>query len=327
MARDENNLNTQRNESELKLDIIKKSMKLFERVPSCNDLSLNEIFNHKNFIEASEEERKIIMQKSAEFRYINELEIPFESYFGFNLISLLNGKVVLDLGCFTGGRAVAWYERYGLKKIYGIDTKDNFIEAASLFAKSKGVNAEFICAKGEDIPFEDNKFDAIITYDVFEHVQNLTKVMSECNRILKKNGKLFIVFPSYFGPTEHHLSMVTITPFIHYFLNGNDLVDSYNQIIDERGEEENYWYRRKNRDLETWERCNTINGTTKKSFRKLFENSNWRIYYEKNSPLFRGMSKKYPLLKIVYYLIYPLAQIPILEEVLCGRIIYILEKT
>ena len=240
----------------IKKAIIKRAMKLFERVPSSDSVSLNEIFCLESFINAIKHERERIMFKSSEFRYSNEYQQPFDLLFGLDLVPLLKGKVALDLGCFTGARSVAWAERYKLDKIYGIDIQDIYIEAAQRFAKIRGVNAEFICAKGESLPFTDEKFDAILSYDVFEHVRDLERVLSECNRVLKRNGKLFVVFPSYFNPIEHHLSLVTLTPFIHYFFSGRDLIDVYNEIIDERGEEAN-WYKRQNRNLEPWERCNT----------------------------------------------------------------------
>ncbi|MCK4733233.1 MAG: class I SAM-dependent methyltransferase [Methanophagales archaeon] len=309
----------------MKRAIIKWAMKLFERVPSSDDLSLNEIFCHKSFTLASNQERERIMQKSSEFRYLYEYQHPFDSLFGFDLAPLLRGKVVLDLGCFTGGKSVAYTERYRLDTLYGIDIRDVYIEAAQRFAKTKGIKAEFVCATGEKLPFEDEKFDAICSHDVFEHVRDVEQTLSECNRVLKRKGKLFVVFPSYFGPVEHHLSLVTATPFIHYFFDGRDLIDVYNELIDERGQEESYWYKRQNRSLETWERCNTLNGCTKWGFRKLIRHTNWNVYYERNSPLLRGITKKYPALRLIRYLIYPFAQVPFLEEFLCERIIYILE--
>lgn len=154
----------------------------------------------------------------------------------------------------------------------------------------------------------------------------MEQVLSECNRVLKRKGKLYVVFPSYFGPIEHHLSLVTATPFIHYFFSGKDLIDVYNEIIDERGDEASYWYKRSNHSLEMWERCNTINGMTKRKFRQLIKHGNWDIYYERNSPPLRNVSRKHPALRLIRYMIDPFAQLPILEEFFCERIVYILEK-
>ncbi len=310
----------------MKRAIIKRAMKWFGRVPRSDDMLLSEIFRHKSFTEASNQERERIMQKSSEFKFLCEYQHPFDSYFGFDLAPLLRGKVVLDLGCFTGGKSVAYAERYRLDKIYGIDIRDVYIEAAQRFAKTKGIKAEFVCATGENLPFEDEKFDAICSHDVFEHVRDVEQVLSQCNRVLKRKGKLYVVFPSYFGPIEHHLSLVTATPFIHYFFSGRDLIDVYNEIVNERESEASYWYKRSNPSLEMWERCNIINGMTKRKFRQLIKHGNWGIYYERNSPPLRDVSRKHPHWRLIRYMIYPFAQLPILEEFLCGRIVYILEK-
>lgn len=315
------------NPSYVKRAIIKRLMKVFEKVPSVDDYHLSEIFRQKAFTEGNQEERERIMLKSSERAYLNESQRhSFESYFWLDLAALLKDKIVLDLGCFTGGRAVAWSERWQLGKIYGVDIRDIYIKAAQNFSKKKGANSEFVCAKGEHLPFEDRIFDAILSFDVFEHVQNVKQVLLECNRVLKKRGKLFAVFPSYCHPAEHHLGLVTQAPFIHYFFSGKDLTEAYNDIMDERGEEA-YWYKRRHRDLEPWERLDGINGTTKRKLRHLLRHTNWKIYYEHNPPLLRGVSKKHPVLSLIRYMITPFAQLRGFEEFLSARIVYILEKS
>ncbi|MFC2056417.1 class I SAM-dependent methyltransferase, partial [Chloroflexota bacterium] len=219
----------------MKRFVIKKAMKLRERFPSGDDFYTNLIFRHSSFAEATEQERKRIMLNSSALRYEEEFKHPFDSYFKLDLAPLLTGQVALDLGCFTGGRSVAWFERYRLDKIYGIDVEDTYIEAARHFAEVKGANAQFTNSDGESLPFEDETFDAILSFDVLEHVRDVKAVLLQCNRVLKKRGKLFVVFPSYFHPTGHHLSSVTITPGIHYFFSGKNLIDAYNEIVDERG--------------------------------------------------------------------------------------------
>lgn len=106
----------------------------------------------------------------------------------------------MDLGCFTGGKTVAWFERYKLQKITGIDIKNVYIDAAVQFADKHTVNADFKVSFGESLPFEDDTFDAILSFDVFEHVQNVQRTLHECYRVLKTGGRLFIVFPSYYHP-------------------------------------------------------------------------------------------------------------------------------
>lgn len=171
----------------MKRIIIKKLMKLKEVFPTPDShCGLGEIFRHPIFTDADEQGRKEIMLKSAQWNYDDELEYPWDRKFGFDLSPLLKDKVVLDLGCFTGGRSIAWAERYSVKKMYGADPSDIVIEAAKMFAEKNGVEAEFIVSSGEELPFEDEMFDAVLSCNIFEHVQSLKDVLLEC-----KLGYLF----------------------------------------------------------------------------------------------------------------------------------------
>lgn len=48
---------------------------------------------------------------------------------------------------------------------------------------------------GEHIPFPANSFDAVLATEVFEHVFNLDKTLTEINRVMKQGGKLLISCP------------------------------------------------------------------------------------------------------------------------------------
>lgn len=54
----------------------------------------------------------------------------------------------------------------------------------------KRINAEFCCLKVEDAEFENENFDKIFSICVLEHIRNYIEVLSEANRVLKKNGQM-----------------------------------------------------------------------------------------------------------------------------------------
>jgi ubiquinone/menaquinone biosynthesis C-methylase UbiE len=319
-------MNVSVQEKPLKHRLIKRLMKLRERWPDPDDLHLHEIFRQRKFVEASPEEQGRIMLAASLRGYEHEKANPFDDLFGRDLTPLLTGATVLDLGCATGGRAVAWAERYGLKKVVGIDVAAVYIAAARQFAESKGTPSEFVETVGESLPFEDASFDAILTYDVFEHVQDVRQVLLECRRVLRPKGKLILAFPSFYHPAEHHMSLVTLTPFIHYFFNGRDLMRVYNEIIDERGEENTYWYRRLKRDLEPWERLEIINGTSKRKFTRLVRETGWNIFHEQRPPLAVHLAQRKPLLAPLVKAANALGRLPVFDEALSARITFILEK-
>ncbi|MEN9685041.1 MAG: hypothetical protein RLZZ28_827 [Bacteroidota bacterium] len=56
---------------------------------------------------------------------------------------------------------------------------------------------------GKTIPFENNRFDAIFSSEVFEHVFMLQEILPELSRVLKPGGKLLITCP--FVWEEHEI--------------------------------------------------------------------------------------------------------------------------
>ena len=285
------------------------------------------MFCHPIFLNGTEPEKKRIMFESSRFTFQDEMKYPWDHYFGIDLKPLLKRKVVLDMGCFNGGRSAAWTKRYELAYISGIDIKQEFIDAATQFRDAMEFEGDFKVAKGEELQFEDDKFDAILSFEVFEHVQNVEKTLSECYRVLKKGGRLFVVFPSYYHPIEHHLSLVTSIHCIHYVFSGNTLIKAYNEILEKRGNTSN-WYKRNPLDLESWEKGNTINGTTSAQFRHFIKEGNWKIILQSKKPIGsigRGASR-HALFRIISFPLFPFASIPVFEEFVLHRITYILEK-
>lgn len=51
-------------------------------------------------------------------------------------------------------------------------------------------NVKFICGKSENILFPDNYFDAVISVNAIDHVDDIKKTAKEIHRVLKKGGKL-----------------------------------------------------------------------------------------------------------------------------------------
>jgi SAM-dependent methyltransferase len=314
----------------LSVQLAKSFMRMWEAVPLSPDDrvgELQEVFRHRVFVNGNEAARKAIMLESSRSKYQSELAYPWDHYFGRHLAALLRDKVALDLGCFTGGRSIAWFERYGLRFISGIDVEQEYIDAATQFAALKNVPARYQVAQGEALPFQDGELDAILSFDVFEHVQDVRGTLQECHRILKKGGRLFVVFPSYFHPTEHHLALATRLPGIHYLFSGRTLVRAYHEILEERGEAA-CWYRRRSPQLERWERGNTINGTTLARFRRFISEGDWRVLLHSTKPIgsigrnaskLRGAALLSPAFGLA-------ARLPGLREIFLHRITYILEK-
>lgn len=287
----------------------------------------NETFRHPEYVNGEEEMRQRIMHAASQFRYNYEQEIPFQIYFKHDLVPFFEGKDVLDLGCMTGGRAVAWAEKYRTRVIHGIDVTSEYAEAATKFARRVGINAFFAVARGENIPVRNDTYHTIVSYDVLEHVRDIRGVLSECRRVLKIGGHLILVFPSFYQPLEHHLSLVTRTPAMHWLFSRDILMQAYNEIISERGESAQ-WYARKSVDREPWEALDQINGTSAKSFRRVVMEQRWGIIEESYPGLFLSgrRARRSRVFKLMSRMNGIFAHLSGLREIFADRIVFILEK-
>jgi SAM-dependent methyltransferase len=313
--------------SQVTVGIAKRIMRFAEAYPTDprDDVGgLSEVFDHALFTSGSEADRERIMRLSAESRYEDEMAFPWDNYFGRSVKPWVRGDA-LDLGCFTGGRAVAWAERYEPRSVAGLDVDRVFIEAARRFAELRNRPADFRTGSGEAIPWPDDSFDTILSFDVLEHVRSVSETLAECRRVLRPGGHLLVVFPSYFQPLEHHLGLVTRMPGLQYMFTGRTLIQAYCQILRERGAVAG-WYGRVEA-LEPWERGNTINGTTAHRFARLIGGEDWRIVLHPRLPI-GGVGRRAARGKgkVMARVFQPLTRIPVLREVALHRITYVLQK-
>ncbi len=312
--------------SQATINVAKRLMRLQERTPpdprTCIG-GLNEVFRHPAFLEGSDGERARIMWESSNSRYEDELAFPFDKYFGRPIRPWVSGDV-LDLGCFTGGRAVAWWERYEPRSMSGTDVSEAFIQAAQRFAAAKKVPAVFRVGFGENLPWPDGSFDTILSFDVLEHVRSVEATLRECRRVLRPGGRLLVVFPSYFQPIEHHLSLVTGTPALQYLFSGRTLVAAYRQLLAERMEDVT-WYARGR--LEEWERGNTINGTTNHRWRQLVKAQGWTVRFQSLLPIGAvGRRASSAATRGLARACGPFTHVPCLQEAALHRLTYVLER-
>lgn len=172
--------------------------------------------------------------KARDFLYQN-LKAEFEGYFGSNekwlsevcdawmndesnskhrydtMRSIVGNEIlrksrILDMssGCGT-------FVFYGLLNgydVYGIEPEKWKHQFNLLKAKEKGYldtwMKQFCFGVGEHLPFNDESFDIISTYQTLEHVQSHKKCFSEFKRILNRGGYLFIQCPDYTSFFEGH---------------------------------------------------------------------------------------------------------------------------
>lgn len=99
------------------------------------------------------------------------------------------GSYVLDVGCGVGVTPCYLARRYDCR-VVGVDIRDRMIDRSNERAKREGVedHVEFRVADAQDLPFQDDLFDAVICESVLAMVPDKPKAMHEYVRVTKPGG-------------------------------------------------------------------------------------------------------------------------------------------
>ncbi len=106
--------------------------------------------------------------------------------------NFVKNKIILDAACGTGYGS-NYLSNYATT-VYGIDIDDETIEKnKKIYNKN---NLIFSIGSIYNLPYNDNMFDVIVSFETIEHVDDGNKVLSEFKRVLKSDGILIISTPN-----------------------------------------------------------------------------------------------------------------------------------
>lgn len=146
-------------------------------------------------------------------------------YFGPN--EIITGKEILDLGCGIGGKDLEFL-KYNPKKIVGIDLSERNIRYAKELIDN--ANREKLFFKNIDLfDFKGKqKFDTVISYTVFEHIDKelLLPILNKIYGLLNNKGKAIIVFNHYNDKFGSHLKQYIYHPWPQTIFK-EDIMSSY----------------------------------------------------------------------------------------------------
>ena len=101
---------------------------------------------------------------------------------------------LLDVGCGIGGSSLYLAEKFQaqatgitLSPVQAARAKERVVESGLQ------LQAEFLVADAQNMPFADNSFDLVWSLESGEHMPDKAKFMQECYRVLKPGGKLILV--------------------------------------------------------------------------------------------------------------------------------------
>lgn len=148
------------------------------------------------------------------------------------LVANQNPEKVLDIATGTGDLAINLAQT-SAKKIIGLDISDGMLEVGrhKIINKQLQGSIDMVLGDSENLPFDDNSFDAITVAFGVRNFENLELGLSEILRVLKPGG-LFVVLetsvPSKF-PFKQGYYMYTklLLPLIGKLFSKDKLAYSY----------------------------------------------------------------------------------------------------
>jgi ubiquinone/menaquinone biosynthesis C-methylase UbiE len=100
---------------------------------------------------------------------------------------LCRGQRVLDLGCGTGGFAVALSEATGAQ-VVGCDRSASFLA----YARERSTAVEWVQGDAEDLPFADSSFDRVLMSLLLHQLDEPGRAIAEAFRVLRRPGALVV---------------------------------------------------------------------------------------------------------------------------------------
>ena len=135
------------------------------------------------------------------------------------LVAEKNPRTILDVATGTGDLAIAMAQT-GAAQVIGLDLSPGMLEVGKDKVKAKKLDGivDMVIGDSENLPFDDDSFDAVTVAFGVRNFENLQKGLQEIYRVLNPNGILVVLETSV--PTKfpfkqgYHLYCNFLLPII-----------------------------------------------------------------------------------------------------------------
>lgn len=115
----------------------------------------------------------------------------------------IKGKKVLDIACGEG-YGTYLLKRWDAAEVTGVDISEEALEVAR--EKFAGAGITFLNHTAEELPFENEAFDVVVSYETVEHLDYPEKFLAEIKRCVRKDGIIIVSCPNdpYYYTQENY---------------------------------------------------------------------------------------------------------------------------
>jgi SAM-dependent methyltransferase len=116
-------------------------------------------------------------------RFMGRYSVPLASVFA-DFAGIASGRRVLDVGCGPGALTTELVARAGAEAVSAVDPSESFVAAAR--ERHPGVDVRLAAA--EELPFEDDQFDAALAQLVVHFMADPVAGIAELGRVTRERG-------------------------------------------------------------------------------------------------------------------------------------------
>ncbi len=109
-------------------------------------------------------------------------------------LNLTEGDRVLELGGHRSGALPYLEKKHGIRGS-GVDISPHWVAEQNRLARLRNADTWWMLGDAEHLPFTQGRFAAMVSFDVFEHVSDLSAALSEAHRVLQPGGELLAHLP------------------------------------------------------------------------------------------------------------------------------------
>lgn len=134
-------------------------------------------------------------QKQTNFSFdtVDYGDLRYKTENDFHLIGDVKGKKVLELGCGGANCGIALAKQGA--SVTCIDISAEQIKAAKENAKRENVEIDFLISSVEDLSFNENEFDVVISMAALGYIKDIGTVFENVKRVLKDKGVFVFTLP------------------------------------------------------------------------------------------------------------------------------------
>ncbi len=137
---------------------------------------------------------------------------------------LHDGQEILELGCGWGSLSLYLAEKYPKSRITGVSNSRTQKESIDAEARKRGLtNLSIITCDLNTFEIGADRFDRVVSIEMFEHMKNYQRLLANVARWLKPEGLLFVHIFTHTKYAYHFVPRDSTDWMARYFFTGGQM--------------------------------------------------------------------------------------------------------